>query len=302
MTIRIGIASTAHPHSASYAAALSRRPDVELRVAELDELLAWAPHGVVICAENHRHRELTERAAAAGVHVLCEKPLATNVADAVAMIDACERAGVHLATAYPVRFHPALAALRAGRPGRLYSAVGVNTGIAPGGWFADTASGGGAILDHTVHLADLLTALVDAPPVEVYAQANRIVAGAGGDAETGGLLVVTHADGFVASIDCSWSEPSGFPRWGGLSLTLHGSGGSVHFDPFADELTGYDATRTASAPYLDLDALLLADFVDAIRERRPPDRTALRSLAVAEAASTSAATGRPEPVHPLGGR
>lgn len=81
----------------------------ELGVAYVDtydEAFAWKPDAVVIAAENSRHRALVERAAAAGVHVLCEKPLATTVEDAIAMRDACETAGVLLMVAYPVRFSP----------------------------------------------------------------------------------------------------------------------------------------------------------------------------------------------------
>ncbi len=68
------------------------------------EALLAAPDldAVVIGSENVRHRELTEMAASAGKHVLCEKPLATTVADGEAMIAACKSAGVQLMTAFPV--------------------------------------------------------------------------------------------------------------------------------------------------------------------------------------------------------
>ncbi len=140
MTTRIGIMSMAHLHAVSYAHALSRLPGVEVRVSDPDfsqrgpgesggpalaaelgldhldsyaELLAWQPDGVIVCAENSRHRELVELAAAAGAHVLCEKPLATTLLDARAMIEVCRTAGVSLMVAYPVRFSPAFGALRA---------------------------------------------------------------------------------------------------------------------------------------------------------------------------------------------
>jgi predicted dehydrogenase len=70
---------------------------------DLDTLLS-AVDAVVITAENVRHAELTKAAAAKGVAVLCEKPLATTVEDGEAMIDACKAAGVPLMTAFPCRF------------------------------------------------------------------------------------------------------------------------------------------------------------------------------------------------------
>lgn len=62
---------------------------------------------------NSLHRLWTERAAAAGKHVLCEKPLAATAADAQAMVDACQRAGVLLQEAFMYRFHPQIERLRA---------------------------------------------------------------------------------------------------------------------------------------------------------------------------------------------
>lgn len=333
-TLRIGLMSLAHHHVASYASILRARPDVELLATDpdgsadeargkaladrlgirlvpgYDELLAWRPDGVVVCAENARHRALVERAAAAGAHVLCEKPLATTTVDARAMVQACEAAGVHLMTAYPVRFHPAFRAMarqvRAGRLGLLRTVVGVNNGRAPfeqREWFHDSAlAGGGAVIDHTVHLADLIGELTDVVPIEVYAQANRILHRGAGDVETSGLVFVTYADGLVATIDCSWSEPIGYPTWGGLSLTVQGSDGTVSFDAFNERITVYDDRASAmrwEECGTDLDALMLEEFLTAIREDRPPQpdgMVGLRTLALVEAAYASLASGLPVPV------
>ncbi len=75
---------------------------------------------VYVASPNDAHRPLVEAAAAAGIPVLCEKPMATTLADARAMVAACERAGVPYATAFDQRFHPAHQHLAAaGRPARL---------------------------------------------------------------------------------------------------------------------------------------------------------------------------------------
>ncbi len=73
-----------------------------------ETLLESGPDGVIICTENSRHRTLVEMAAASGVNVLCEKPIATTLADARAEVKACEQAGVLFMTAFPMRFSPPL--------------------------------------------------------------------------------------------------------------------------------------------------------------------------------------------------
>jgi predicted dehydrogenase len=325
MTLRIGLMSFAHMHAVRYAALLCDRPDVEVRVADPDrpeladeyayaatyeELLEWQPHGVIVCAENARHRPLVERAAARGAHVLCEKPLATTADDARAMLAAGRAAGVSLMTAYPVRLHPAFRRLRetirGGALGRVLSASGTNNGQAPIAarpWFVDAElAGGGALMDHTVHVADLLDDLLGRRPVEVYAQVNRIVHAEQVSVETGGLVVVTYDDGTVATIDCSWSAPASYPAWGGLTLAVECEGGTVEFDAFGDRLDLFDdaAGRLRWLDYgTDLDALMLDAFLRAVRSGaavQPDGEAGYRTLQLVLAAYRSAASGRPEPV------
>src|SRR5258706_7441835 len=63
--------------------------------------------GVFVASPNALHVEHVVQAAAAGKHVLCEKPMATTIADAVRMVKACRRAGVTLGVAFNLRQHPA---------------------------------------------------------------------------------------------------------------------------------------------------------------------------------------------------
>ena len=331
---KVGLLSLAHVHAAGYARLLLDRPGVELLVADPDagsapagerrgrelagdlgvamvdsyaELFAWQPDAVVVCAETSRHRGLVELAASHGVPVLCEKPLATTTQDARAMIEACAAAGVQLMTAYPVRFHPAWAALRAsaaaGTLGDVVLATGTNNGRAPidsRKWFVDPElAGGGALMDHTVHLADLLDDLLGSPAVEVYAQTNRIIHGEAVTVETSGLVLVTYQNGTVAGIDCSWSAPRSFPAWGGLTLTLDGERSSASFDAFADRFDLFDdaAARLDWVDFgPDLDSLMLDEFMTAVRDGRPaqPDgEVGFRTLQIVRAAQESARTGRP---------
>jgi predicted dehydrogenase len=92
-----------------------------LPYSQLDDFLrAGAVDVVYIAAPNDLHAELTERAAAAGVHVLCEKPMAASSAHAQRMIAACARARVKLMIAYRLHFDEAnLAAVELLRSGKI---------------------------------------------------------------------------------------------------------------------------------------------------------------------------------------
>lgn len=324
--MKIGILSFAHIHAESYAWHLGRMPGVEfLGIADDDpargedaarryhtrfflsfaDLLAAGPDAVVVCAENTRHRPLVEMAAQAGVHVLCEKPLATTLADGQAMVEACARAGVILMTAFPMRFSAPILEVKAlldrGQLGKVLAANTTNQGQLPRryrAWFVDPAlAGGGAVFDHTVHLADLLRWLLRDEVVEVYAQTNRIMHGDTVEVETGGLLLLTFADGAFVSIDCSWSRPANYPSWGGLTMELIGQKGVVHVDAFRQNLTLY-SNRDEHPSWLswqsDPDRAMLEEFIAAVAARRTPRVTGYdgyKAMEVALAAYRSAATG-----------
>ena len=108
---------------------------------------------VYVPLPNSLHREWVERAAAAGKHVLCEKPLAPTAADARAMADACAAAGVALLEAYMTPFHPRARAVEAlvasGRLGALRFGRAVFTGVLdrPDDHRWRPEMGGGALLD-----------------------------------------------------------------------------------------------------------------------------------------------------------
>src|SRR5581483_4189999 len=199
-------------------------------------------------SENARHRPLAELAARHGAHILCEKPLATTWADGQAMVDAAAAAGVLLMMAYPVRFASAFGRLRAehaaGRLGDIVSIRGTNNGKLPTerAWFGQPElSGGGAFVDHVVHVADLIDALIGSPPVSVTAVSNRKLHAARAAVETAGLVLVGYANGVIAAIDCSWSRPETAPTWGGLTFHVTGTQGTVDLDLFGAGARGLDA-------------------------------------------------------------
>lgn len=331
--LSVGILSFAHPHVEAYAHALHARGievfgtdlgdvddgtirghDLAARMGveyldDVDAVLERRPDAVIVTAENADHARLAHRAIRAGAHVLCEKPLTDDLRSAVELVDAAEAAGLYLMTAYPVRFAPSFRALvgavRRGDLGDIVSIFGTNNGQMPSGrsWFTEQErAGGGAIIDHVVHCADLLDELLGESALEVFATANRVLhADKGVSVETGGVVSVVYPSGVIATIDCSWSQPDCAATWGGLTLEVHGTRGSMRIDPFAEHVDGYDSAGAVWAPFgIDLDQLLIDEFLAAIRESRvprPDGRVGVRTLAIVDAAQRSLATGAPAALH-----
>lgn len=326
--MKLGILSFAHLHAEAYAQHLSTMPGVEfMGIADDDTvrgetfallystryfpsyeaLLAERPDGVIVCSENARHRLLVELAAQAGVNVLCEKPLATTLADGQAMLQTCQRAGVALMTAFPMRFSAPVVEIKnllgSGGLGRILACSATNQGQNPKryrAWFVDkTLAGGGSVFDHTVHLADILRWYLGSEVVEVYAQTNRIIHRDEVEVETGGLLLLTFADGTFASIDCSWSRPLNYPTWGGLTFDLICERGVANVDAFSQNMVYYshDSQPASWIPWgSDADQAMLGEFVAAIVEKRTPGVTGYdgyKAMEVALASYRSAELGQP---------
>lgn len=326
--MKIGIMSFAHLHAEAYIHNLRAIPGVELvgladedtargkQFAHLFEaklfpsyeaLLNEPLDGVLVCSENANHRPLVEMAAAAGVDILSEKPLATTLDDAQAMVAACQQANVSLMTAFPMRFSAPLLEVKAtldrGDLGQIYACNSTNQGqipLAHRRWFVDkTLAGGGAVMDHVVHLADVLRWYLHAEVVEVYAQTNRILHADTVEVETGGLLMLTFDNGIFATIDTSWSKPLNYPTWGGLTLELISERGLTVVDAFSQNLTVYQQTPAShSWAYWGSDAnqAMIEEFVTASREQRPPSvsgEDGYKALEIALAAYQSAEQGQP---------
>ena len=241
MSVRVGILSFAHVHAPQYAAVLaaldaadfvgvadddaSRGRDAAgrfgVRYFEDARELFGAVDAVVVCSESRNHHRDVVAALEGGAHVLCEKPIATAVEDARAMIRASEVTGRQLRTAFPVRYLPAIRhareAVRSGGIGRVLAVSGTNRGQAPGGWFLDSElAGGGALMDHTVHVADALRWILGAEVGSVYAEVGTFFGSH--EVDDGAILTVefeggTIADGAFATIDPSWSRGDGYPTW-----------------------------------------------------------------------------------------
>jgi predicted dehydrogenase len=326
--MRIAFLNVAHLHAEAYIHNLCRVAGVEIcGVADentgrgqdfsqrhelpwfdsYERLLDTCPDGVLVCSENTRHAPLVRLAAQRGVHVLCEKPLCTVQQDGIEMVAACQQSGAMLMTAFPMRFSAPLMELKRqldhGGLGRILCFNAYNQGELPLAypWFTDPLlSGGGAVMDHTVHLADVMRWYTGSEVVEVYAQANRIFHADKVGVETGGLVMLTFEDGTFASIDCSWSRPIGsYPSWGGLGFEMITGQGTISADAFRQNLTVYreDLQRGVWDYWgSDPNQAMINEFIAAIRQKRAPAVTGMDGLRATEivlAAYESIRLGQP---------
>ncbi len=221
------LAAVCDPHPAALNRIAAGDPGIA-RHADLNAFLATPGlEAVYVATPNHLHRPLVEAAARAGKHVLCEKPMATTLADAEAMVAACRRADVRYATAFDQRFHAYHRRLRelvlAGRLGEI-TAVRVHYACwTPADWSPPTATvahdnwridparaGGGAFIDLAPHGLDLTQILLGEPLVETARLLQRRVFDY--PVDDGAALIGRFRSGALLTLNVAYNCPDHFPR------------------------------------------------------------------------------------------
>jgi predicted dehydrogenase len=265
---------------------------------------------VYIATTNATHAEYTERAAAAGKHVLVEKPIATSLEDAQRMIDACRRSNVRLMVAYRKYFDPATLELkklvRSGKLGRLKAIHSAFTFFLSPGKRVDwhlvrKESGGGSLMDVGIYCLNTARWLVDKDPVEAMAYAWTVDPQRYHQVEENMSFRLTFPEGLVLQATSSFGAAQSH------FLHLHGERGWAALDPaFAwDEerrLFGKIGGRWFEKYYRPMDefALELDALADSIRRKRDPEPNGtegLRDMVIMQAIYRSARENRPVPIN-----
>ncbi len=276
-------------------------------VDSLDALLD-AVDVVDICTPTHLHHGMALKAAAAGKHIVCEKPLARTPQQAAEMIAACRAAGVILLPAHVVRFFPQYALAKQtvdeGAVGRVaivrLTRVSSGPAWAADSWFTDFDKSGGMMLDLMLH--DFDYARWVAGEVEsVFAKS--VGAHKPGERQDYGLAILRHTGGALSNVEGGWAYPPPMFR---TALEIAGDGGLIECPaegtaPLAVVLrttggddgavTGVPTSPLAEDPY----TTQIKHFYDVIANNAPPRVTAedgLAALRIAFAALESAQTGR----------
>lgn len=316
--MKIGFLSVAHMHAYGYASAVRSRDDLTLigvwddddhranRFAECFEAkrfddpqsLLQESEAVIVCSANKRHAEMIDWAARAAKHVLCEKPLVTTLDEAERVRRAVDSSGIVLMTSFPCRYSPAFQRLvfrvEKGEIGEIKAICATNHGMCPFDWFVETdQSGGGAMIDHTVHVADLLRVLLKSEPIEVYAQTGNGMFGK--DWEDTAMLHVLFANGVFATIDSSWSRPANYKTWGDVTMNVVGDKGVIELDMFAQQFDVYRDRHRVAGFGSSLDELLISRFVEGVGTGKAPISVedGIAASKVVIAAYRSAEVGQP---------
>ena len=189
---------------------------------------------------NHLHQEAVEAAAAAGKAVLCTKPLGRNAAEAKAMLDAVEKAGVFAGyledLVYPPKTLKSMDSVRNGALGRVLWVRSRETHPGPhSDWFWDLEqAGGGAIVDMGCHCVEIIRNFIGKGqrPVEVMCWADTLVHPI--EAEDHGVGLIRFENGSMGQFEVSWAFRGGMD----LRDEVSGTEGTIWLDHFLR--TGYE--------------------------------------------------------------
>jgi predicted dehydrogenase len=293
-------------------AALSKKYDVPYtgRYEELSSIVRAARvDAVYITLPNSMHRVATEEAAALGVHVLCEKPMATSMEDAEAMVAATRAAGVRLMIAYRLHFDEAnllaIEQIRAGQIGepRVFSSV-LSHRVRRSDIRTKGDLGGGALLDLCVSCINAARCIFDDEPTAVQAMQGP----SDGEVDEITSAVLSFDGGRYAQMTTAHGAADV------SEYRVVGTRGDLRLDPAYEYavplrafLTVESAEDARSYAQHDQFAPEIVHFSDAILvgyEPEPSGEEGLCDLRVVEAIRTSARTGRlvhlPRRTHPAG--
>jgi 1,5-anhydro-D-fructose reductase (1,5-anhydro-D-mannitol-forming) len=301
----VAVMSTNAERAASYA----KKHGIPRATTSLKELVdSKDVDAVYISTTNELHRDQVFAAAAAGKHVVCEKPLALTLKDARAMVAECRKRGVVMATNHHLRnaaTHRAMReAIKQGRIGKPLFARVFHSVYLPAhlqGWRLDRpGAGGGVILDITVHDADTLRFVLDDEPKSVVAMASHGGMGREG-LEDGVMGVIRFSSGVLAQFHDGFTT-----KYATTGFEVHGEAGSlIGRDCMTQQPKGDVLLRNAAGEeQLKLDhenlyARSIRLFQDAVQGRGAPSATGedgVKSLSVAISAGASAGTGAETPI------
>lgn len=249
---------------------------------------------VSICTPNALHAPIAMAAFEAGKHVICEKPISTNTADARKMVEAAKKSGKIFMMGFNNRFRGDTQLLKKcienGDLGEIYYAKTGwlrRKGIpGMGGWFTTKAmSGGGPLIDLGVHVLDLALWLMGNPkPVYVmgssYAKFGPEIAKKNGgtyDVEDLATGMVRLENGATVFVEASWASHVERER---IYTQLIGTKGGAEVDPLRiyTDINGSTANVDLTYPNVSGHEMEIVHFVECVREGKTPIATGEHGL------------------------
>jgi predicted dehydrogenase len=331
MTLKIAFTGTGYI-SKIHAQAVQAQPDTELvavvnhrpesmaafaaefgisrQYPDVDALLKdGGVDALIVSTPIYLHAPETIAALKAGVHVMVEKPMAMNAAEAEAMLAAGRTSGARLMVAHCWRFDLEVLWLKTqveqGRLGRIIrtKGYGVHTNWGPGGWFTRKKfAGGGALADMGIHALDTARFLLGDPqPVSVYARIGTHYKDF--DVDDTGVIWINWENGATSYLESGWWQPHmDGPE---ASTQLYGTAGFGQIFPTrlllpqagqqeAEKIDpGFPPVRDPHCPQsmYDIQMAYFLDCVQTGREPSPGGTEGLLNMRVVDAAYKSAESG-----------
>ncbi len=185
-------------------------PEVMLRDADVE--------AAYIASPNKNHLEHTILAAEHGMNIICEKPMATSIDDAIEMAKICKRRGVRFMIAHCYRFLGSCLKIKEimetgmlGDVQFIHAHYSFPADSSPRKWVFDKKiAGGGPIFDIGVHMIDLIRFLLQGQNLiefKGYSQPYDITKTPGRDVEASGSVLMRFSSGVQASVNCSFNAP-----------------------------------------------------------------------------------------------
>ena len=321
-----------HAHLPRYVPAIGSRSDVKLQAlvapglnralakqdakiygAQYFEELAQLWNGPKIDAAYigtppNQHLAIVRELAPRGIHLLCDKPLATTLADADAIIELAAKHNVKLMVPFNPRYQLPVMKLKAmldqGELGTLQTIHATKYGKIPRGipnldtsWFFDQQQAAfGGFGDIGIHAIDALRWLAGAQAKQVYAKIDRLIH-QDIAVDDMGTMIVEFTNGVIASQQSGWVNPAGNATWLSVSFEVMGSEGIACISKPYHDLEIADGSKSERIPWwrADID-MLVEEFVAAVEQNRQPAITGEDGRAALEltiAAYRSAACGEP---------
>lgn len=252
---------------------------------DLDQFLASGVEAISVCERNFLHAEVSIKALRAGVHVLCEKPMALTLADAQAMIDAADQAGrvlmIDQSQRYAAAHKVAKEVLDSGMLGRIYHIQTTFAHPGPEGWsktsawfFNKSISGFGPLADLGVHKCDLVRYLTGLEATRIIA--HKATLEKQGTVEDNSQALVQFDNGALGTICTSWtchgSEDNSFSAFcenGVLRVSVEPGAPVVVYHKSPKGKTGFEVAALADNTQETWSLGVIQGFVDAVLGRAP---------------------------------
>ena len=301
------VAVVSHDRSKRREAARRYRLERTFSYDQFDDCLAEVD-AIYIALPNSMHAEYTVRAAKAGVHVLCEKPMAVTVAECRQMIAACRKADVKLMIAYRLHFEAVnLAAMDVARRGQLgelkFFASSFSMTVRRGNIRTKREYGGGTLYDIGVYCINAARNLFRAEPTQVSAVSINSGLATLAEIDETTAATLRFGDDQIATFVTSFNAA------GVGDYRIVGTRGHLHAEPAYEYAKGLQYTVTVdgkttkkSVAKRDQFAAELLYFSDCIlndRQPEPSGEEGLQDVRIVEALYRSAQTGRPVAIPPF---